>query len=62
MIQHLLPLFAHHPRDEKMRRVAYCGVAKRKRPVLAVARQIRRELGLPKLAGLNSIRPITWLA
>jgi hypothetical protein len=60
MNQHLLPLFAHRPSDQTMRRVAMCGVVKRKRPMLAVARQIRRELGMPLAPALNSFRPIAW--
>ncbi len=62
MIQRNLPLFAHRACDLKMRRVAMCGVVKRKRPILAVARKIRRELGLPPLAALNAPRPIAWRA
>ena len=60
MIQHNLPLFAHRPTNEAMRRVAYCGVTKRRRPILAVARQMRRELGMPPAPALNSQRPIAW--
>ena len=58
--QRSLPLFTHTPSDKKMRRVAYCGVWKRKRPILARARQIRRELNLASLPALNSLRPIAW--
>ena len=60
MIQRSLPLFAHRPSNAAMRRVAMCGVMKRRRPILAVARQIRRELNLPPSPALNSQRPIAW--
>ena len=60
MIQRSLPLFTRHPSDRKMRRVAYCGVWRRKRPILAKARAMRRMMNLPPLAGLNSMRPIAW--
>ena len=61
-MQRSLPLFAHRPTDVAMRRVAMCGVMKRRRPILAVARQIRRELDMPPSPALNSPRPIAWKA
>ena len=62
MIQRNLLLFAHTPSDRKMRRVAMCGVYLRKRPILARARQLRRDMGLAPLPALNSLRPIAWRA
>lgn len=61
VIQHSLLLFAHRPSDRKMQRVAMCGVVKRRRPILAKCRQLRRELGLSPDARLNSQRPIAWV-
>jgi hypothetical protein len=57
MIQRLLPLFAHRPGDEHFRSLAKRGAVLRKRPILARARQLRRELGLPAAEALNSLRP-----
>ena len=61
MIQASLHLFtAARATDAKMQRVAMCGVVLRKRPILAMARRLRRELELAPDPRLNSLRPIAW--
>ena len=55
--QHLLPLFDHRPTDPRFRSMAVRGAVLRKRPILAIARQIRRELGMAPTEALNSLRP-----
>ena len=51
MTQRALRLFAPRPTDQHMRRVAYCGVVKRKRHMLVVARRLRRERPIDIRAG-----------